>query len=55
MVHIHVMDDTGSTTFVLFDGVISQHFRKTAKELMESVMNLSILFFLVVYVILLKQ
>jgi len=45
MVHIHVMDDSGPTTFVFFDRVISQDFGNNAKKLMESVMNLSILFF----------
>ncbi|KEH27997.1 replication factor-A carboxy-terminal domain protein [Medicago truncatula] len=39
MVHIHVMDDSGSTTFVLFDGVISQHFGMTAKEQMGMTTN----------------
>jgi len=48
--------ENGSTTIVLFDRVISQHFGKTAKKLMKSVMNLSILYFLYfLYVILLKQ
>ena len=34
-VHVVVMDETGSTTFVLFDKIVSQFIERTVNDLIE--------------------
>lgn len=44
-VHVEVIDNTGSTTFILFDRVVTQFLGRTVKDLLDGMQNVWIFFF----------